>query len=54
MRVGGGEVVGRCSRWVMGIQRTCCSEHWVLSVSDTSLNSIPETNIALVTKISIK
>ena len=25
----------------------CSDEHWVLYVSDESLNSIPETNIAL-------
>ena len=26
---------------------TCYDEHWVLCVSDESLNSTPETNIAL-------
>ena len=32
----------------MGIKEgTCRNEHWVLYVSDESLNSTPETNIAL-------
>ena len=26
---------------------TCCDEHWVLYISDKSLNSTPETDIAL-------
>lgn len=26
---------------------TCCVEHWLLNVSDESLNSSPETNITL-------
>ena len=34
--------------WGMGIKEgTCYDEHGVLHVSDQSLNSIPETNIAL-------
>ena len=42
------EVGGGWARWVMGIKEgTCCEEHWVLCVSDESLNSAPETNIAL-------
>ena len=33
----------------MGIKEgTCCDEHWVLYVSDESLNSTPEANIALM------
>ena len=28
-------------------ENTCCDEHWVLYVSDESMNYIPETNIAL-------
>jgi len=32
----------------MGIKEgTWCDEHWVLYVSDESLNSTPETNIIL-------
>ena len=32
----------------MGIKKgTCCDEHCVLYVSDESLKSTPETNIAL-------
>ena len=32
------------AKWVMGIKEGTCDEHWVLYVSDESLNSIPETN----------
>ena len=33
---------------VMGTEKaTCCDDHWVLYVSDESLNSTPETNITL-------
>ena len=32
---------------VMGIKEGTCDEHWGLYVSDESLNSTPETNIAL-------
>lgn len=40
--MGGGWV-----RRVIGIkENTCYAEHWVLYVSDQSLNSTPETNIA--------
>ena len=40
--------VGRWARWMMGIKEgTCYDEHWVLYVSDESLNSTPETNIVL-------
>ena len=36
--VGGGQ-----ARWVMGIKEgTCWDEHWVLYVSDESLNAPPE------------
>ena len=42
------EVGGRCARRMMGIKEgICCDEHWVLYVSDESLNSTPETNFAL-------
>ena len=41
------EVGGRAT-WVMGIKEgTCYDQHWVFYVSDESLNSTPETNIAL-------
>ena len=37
---GGGGV-----NWVMGIkERTWCTEHWVLHVTDELLNSTSETN----------
>ena len=36
------------AKWMMGIKEdTYSDEHWVLYVSDESLNSTPETNIAL-------
>ena len=39
---------GRWARQVMDIKEDiCCDEHYVLYVSDESLNSTPETNIAL-------
>ena len=35
------------TRWVLSIKEgTCHEEHWVLYISDESLNSIPEINIA--------
>ena len=48
-QTGGWRVMGkRWVRWVMGTKEgTCWDEHWVLHVSDESLNSTPETNIAL-------
>ena len=33
--------------WGMGIKEGTCDEHWVPYVSDESLNSTFETNIAL-------
>ena len=42
-----GEADGRWARWVMGTKEGICDEHCVLYVSDESLNSTPETNIAL-------
>ena len=36
------------AKWMMSIKEgTCCDEHWVLYVSDESLNSFLETNITL-------
>ena len=41
--MGGGQ-----AKWMMDTEEgTYCVEHWVLYVSDESLNSIPETNIIL-------
>ena len=36
-------------RWVggMAFKEGTCDEHWVLYISDESLNSTPETNITL-------
>ena len=34
-------------KWVMGIKEGTCGEHWVLYVSDESLNSTCKTNITL-------
>ena len=39
LRVAGGEVGGGWARCVMGIKEGTCDEHWVLYVSDESLNS---------------
>jgi len=40
--------VGGWDRWVKGIKEgTFCDDHWVLYLSDESLNSTPEANIAL-------
>ena len=41
---------------MMGIKESIlCAEHWVLYVSDESLNSTPENNIALLlTRIFFK
>ena len=42
------EVGGRWAKWVMGTKEgTCWDEHQVWYESDGSLNSTPETNIAL-------
>ena len=45
MRVDGGRWLG--TRWVMDIKEGTCDEHWVLNVSDKSLNSTPENSITL-------
>ena len=43
------EVGGGWGKWVIGIKEgNCYDQHWVLYVSDESLNSIPETNINAV------
>ena len=34
-------------KWVMGIKEDTYDEHWLLYVSDESLNISPETNITL-------
>ena len=47
LRVAGGEVWGVWAKWVMGIKGGTCDEHWVLYLSDESLNSIPEIVITL-------
>ena len=42
------EVGGGWARWVIGTKEgTCYDEHWVLYVSDESLNFTPKTNITL-------
>ena len=35
------------ARWGMGIKEGTCGEHWILYVSDESLNSTSETIITL-------
>lgn len=41
---------GGWNKWVMDIKQGTCEEHWVLYVSDASLNSPSETNITLYIK----
>ena len=48
LKAAGGGLGGGWVKWVMGIKEgTCWQEHWVLYVSDESLNSTPETVITL-------
>ena len=35
------------AKWVMSIKEVTCDKHWMLYVSEESLNSTPETNIML-------
>ena len=36
------------AKWVRGIEEgTCDDEHWVVHVSDESLNSLPEVNFTI-------
>ena len=41
---------GGWASWGMGIKEGACDEHWALYVSDESLNSTPEANIAVYVK----
>ena len=50
--------MGGWAKWVMGINAllkkdTCWDEHWVLYGSDESLNSNPETIIALYVNLDV-
>ena len=45
---------GGWARGVMGIKEGTCDEHWVLYVSNESLNSTPEPNIALYVNYNFK
>ena len=38
---------GGSTRWVRGIKEGTSDEHWVLYVSDESLNPIPQINVTL-------
>ena len=41
-----GRWAGGWVKWAMGIKEVvCCDEHWVLYVSDESLNSAPENDV---------
>ena len=43
------------AKWVMDIKEgTCWDEHWVLYVSDKSLNSTPETITTLYVNLYLK
>ena len=48
-----GCVCGGWAKWVMGIREGTCHEHWVLFVSDESLNSTPEVIITLYVNFDI-
>ena len=39
--------VGGWAKWARGIKEDIWDEHWVLFVSDESLNSIPEISVTL-------
>ena len=43
----GGAVDWGWVKWGMGIKEGTCDEHWVLYMSDESLASTPQTNLAL-------
>ena len=47
LRVAGGDFGRGLGRWVMGMKEGTCDDHWVLYVSDESVNSAPKTSIAL-------
>ena len=48
LRVAGGVLGGEWAKWARGIKDgTCWEKHWVLHVSDESLNSTPEIIITL-------
>ena len=54
LTVVGGEVGRERAKWVMSIKEGTCDEHWVLYVSDESVNSIPETNMhCMLTNLNI-
>ena len=38
---------GGWAKWVVSIKNGTCVKHWVLYVSDESVNSIPEANVTL-------
>ena len=46
--------MGAWARRVMGIKEDTWDEHWVLHVSDESLNSIPETIIKWYVNLDLK
>lgn len=56
LRVDEGRLVGDGLEWVMGIiEDTCYEEHWVLYLSNESLNFTPEADIALfVNQLEVK
>ena len=38
---------GGWAKWVMSIEEDTCDTHWMLYISDESLNFTPGTNITL-------
>ena len=47
LRVAGGREVRGWVKWVTRMKEGTCDEHWVLCVSDESLNPTTETNLTL-------
>ena len=45
---------GKWARFVMSTKEGTWDDHWVLYLSDESLNSTPETNIALYANLKFK
>ena len=53
LRVTGGEESGEWAKWVMGTKEGTCDEHWILYVSDESLNSTHKTIITLYVNLDL-
>ena len=55
LKVDGVEADGGWARWGMGIKEGTCDEHWVLYVSNESLDSTSETGVpAWLSQLSVQ